>query len=218
MCLLKWVFSQATQARGQIHRSKIAKALKRWKDCLHLQQQPALHLNRRLSIAITAELTESKANCSRLKACLSFLASFQTSHSPMWDLHTTIKPSICQSNGEKGMLCCLLNSSFSGYCILYTSILNNSSGNRLAVFSAFVYTATTLQSYKLLTKCTGHLHFKLYTLRIQHKYETKWRLQEMPRILFVTNMLNTKCNISIIMLAIALDHMLSEQKKFRSIN
>lgn len=63
-----------------------------------------LRLKRTLSKAVTAELTGSKAAGYVLKACLSFSTASQTLPIPMWDLHTTIKLSICQSNGESSAL------------------------------------------------------------------------------------------------------------------
>lgn len=75
-------------------------------------------LNHALSTAVTAELTGSEATGCVLKACLSFSPTSQTSPIPRRDLHTTIKLSICQSNGEGGTQGCPLNGSLSGYCIL----------------------------------------------------------------------------------------------------
>lgn len=77
-CLLRQVFSQATQARGQIHgnirgtiKQKVATSI----NIFHLEQQSVLHLNNAVSTVVTAGLTESKANSSVLKASLSFSAS-----------------------------------------------------------------------------------------------------------------------------------------------
>lgn len=88
-------------------RFKVTELLKQSKGRLEarnnflLERQSVLCLNHTLSMAVTAELTGSKATGSILKACLSFSTASQTSPIPMRDLHTTIKLSICQSNGGK---------------------------------------------------------------------------------------------------------------------
>ena len=74
LCLLSRVFSQATQARGQIHGNGTAPAKHQ-----HLQALTVFscnNLNRTLATAMTVGLTDSKANRSVLKVCLSFFSIF----------------------------------------------------------------------------------------------------------------------------------------------
>lgn len=112
------------------------------------------------------------------KACLSLSASSQTSPIPTWDLHATIKLSICRTNRERGtQRCC----SKPAHCALHASIWNNPAGSDEAVTplrsftDAMTNTSLRLGStegsrsaksnggHRICWLCARHLHLTSHT-------------------------------------------------------